>query len=542
VISTLIEIFGDAYPVDGYLAGLEACRGKLFIPRPPAVRAMRARLSVARERLHEIKDRELREAANKLLASAELDFSLPKPDQQVTKCAEGLVYILFKGDHLKAFVATYLRNAARLLEFELRRWRGQPFHAEIRRVCLDAAVSLRESLKVLRRLNPQVTAEIRAVRVLLARYERMFFIEGIDAADFDDLFALFEREGAPAARTEAYETILRDALGYGMTGAEILELALKGLNSELRKARRLARRVAVEQLALPADSSLEDVYAKMCERYELGDAAIVEARRAIQVINRFTDEYLQDIGRGDFIYPEVAPPYLVPLITSGAAIPVDYLTDEPQEKVFLTEDKNRSRLTMMNVLIHEAAHAYHCSVVATTAASPLLKLRSYHSVLLSEAMAFHREIEFSEALKKILKSRRQTPLQRQLLECFGDSPLEQRRAILAFELETHLWRVQRFLRAIFDARLNLGLTSYVDFVKWASERTTFSLERIHQQCFYFLTLPGYAPSYAVCGMVYAEIQAELTAKGVGARSFNTRAARMGLHTWGVCQTKMRKSF
>lgn len=260
----------------------------------------------------------------------------------------------------------------------------------------------------------------------------------------------------------------------------------------------------------------------------------------MKAINAFTAEHLQQLEGEDFILPEAAPDYLVPLITSGAMIILNNLTPKPTRKVYLTEARNNSWLTLMNVLVHEGVHAYHGSINSREATQPLLKIVTYLSIPIIEGIAFDRELEFHTILTEILHTDQPTPVQQEVLNLFGASAPERQRRLTALEMETRIWRVLRLIRAVFDVEVNLGMKTYVDFIKWASERTGLSRKLIHNECFTFLPSPGYAPSYAVCGTVYDEIQAEQLKKGVSTKSFHTQACNMGYWPWSICMDKMRE--
>ena len=125
------------------------------------------------------------------------------------------------------------------------------------------------------------------------------------------------------------------------------------------------------------------------------------------------------------------------------------------------------------------------------------------------------------------------------LDLFGATAAERAQGVTAFELETHIWRVIRYLRAIFDVRVNMGEQSYADFLKWASAETGLSMQFIHSQCFTFFASPGYAPSYTVGCEGYAELRAEKIKEGMSEKDFNTRACEMGFYPWTIAQAKMK---
>ena len=73
--------------------------------------------------------------------------------------------------------------------------------------------------------------------------------------------------------------------------------------------------------------------------------------------------------------------------------------------------------------------------------------------------------------------------------------------MLGAQLETYIWRVIRYIRALCDVRVNGGQQTYTDFISWAADSTGLSEETLHGECFTFLASPGYAPCYAIGGAV-----------------------------------------
>jgi hypothetical protein len=80
----------------------------------------------------------------------------------------------------------------------------------------------------------------------------------------------------------------------------------------------------------------------------------------------------------------------------------------------------------------------------------------------------------------------------------------------------------------------------VDFIKWAAAHTGLSKEFIHNECFTFLSFPGYTPSYSFCGSRYEVLQSQAERRGVSRFTFNTEANRMGLQPWTACVKRMER--
>lgn len=536
----LIDIWAEYDPVDGYAGGLEHCRGALFVPEREAVDKLRARVESARHRLDAINDADLRQVAGKILNCIVTDVRFPGAAEQVTNCAEGLFCILMKGDHGEGFVADFLRNVGRMLAFETRRLEGRALGLETRMSCLNGAAFLQETLASLEKANPGLSPEAGSVRSRLEDFKSLCAAPGIGAGDFEEVFALLKEKSAGPAETEGYSETFRDLYDYGMRPRELRRKAAGLLAEELKLAGPLAARVA-EQLGLPADTRLGNVYEAVSARYNAGDDIIGKARQVMATVNAFTAAHIQTISPASFILPEPAPPQLANLITSGSAIVLNRLGARTDRRIHIETARNNSLLTMLNVLVHEGAHAYHVPDGCESDPSPLLKLTTYLTNPLAEGMAFHRELEFYECAQGLLGKRRLTLVEEEFMSLFGDSHAARERAVRAFGLETRIWRIARFVRAVFDVDVNLGDKDYPGFIDWAQEQTTLSKEFLHQQCISFIGLPGFAPSYAMGGTRYGEIQAGMRARGVSRKTFNTRACCAGFWPLSMFEKKMSEA-
>jgi len=247
----------------------------------------------------------------------------------------------------------------------------------------------------------------------------------------------------------------------------------------------------------------------------------------MEVANRYTAAHILEISPEDRVEIGRTPAYVEPLTTEGFLLSLDYLTPTPRRLCYVTPSKNSSRLTMLNVLVHEYGHGFHESLTGRLAPSPLLKISTPLMAPLTEAIAFHREWEFWEDAATLLNRNELTPEESDYLALFGSDRDSRRQTVRAFELETRFWRIARFLRILGDVEVHLGLRSHVDFVEWAHDKTKLSKEFIHKAAFSFLRTPGYAPCYAIAGMRLRDLQRAALERGISRRAFNTRASRMG---------------
>jgi hypothetical protein len=538
VIDEIIGIWRDVDPVECYAAGIDGCEGKLFIPTNAAKADILRRIENARSRLPEIKNRELRATANKLLSSTSVAIDFESPDEQIVVCFIAIWYAILKGDHRKPFVRALLRLAIKLVIFEHARWRGQKFTGETRKAVVDACSSLEAILITLASKNPDVIDEIQALSFIAAEFRSSFSFPVINPGNLEELFEFFEMNSGPPTANRLYPQIIDHLFDYGVSINDIYTQTQKMLEKELVLAKALVDKLS-KPVGIPPGASLGDAYAILQKHYEIS-YPVAQARKMMAVLNKFIDRNIQDIGVDPDILPEATPSFLKALITSGAAISLNYLDEKPLVQIFVTEEKNTSFLTLLNVIVHEATHAYNPLILASIPTIPtLLKLKSWLSIPLYEATAFHREMELLEAIKGGTGRRRANGTLKELLALFDGPPFPLRHDILAFEMETRVWRIIRSLRTICDVEINTGKRTYVGFVKWASAHTGLSKQLIHNECFTFLAYPGYTPSYSFCGSQYQQLQKDAKGRGVSRFVFNSKANRIGLLAWTLCVARMK---
>lgn len=540
VIEEVEGIWKDYDPVEGYAAGLPDCKGKMFMPTDEAKAEILRRIQNVRPHLTEIKNPELHACAEKLLNSTSVALEFSLPDEQIVACFLALWFPLLKKEQNQDFVSELLEQALEIVALEHLRWRDQQFNGTTRKACVDACASLEAILIVLASENPKLIDLISQLSNSVGNFRSLFSFPVKDPDSFEELFAFFERNAGSATENKLYPQMVKEVFDYGASIKEIYDHSQKMLADELRLTNELVPRLSKE-IGVPPNASLGDAYAAVSKAYEIEGSVLSEARKMMAVLNKFVDKNLQDLGIDPDISAESTPQYLKALITSGTALALNYLTNKPKVHVYVTQEENGSWLTLLNVLVHEATHAYSPLILSgVSSLRTLTKLKSWLVLPFYEATAFHRELELYEAVYAAsqLQGDRSATV-RALLRLFDATKFPLRDDVVAFELETRIWRVIRALRTICDVEINTGQRTYVDFIKWAANRTQLSKQFIHSQCFMFLSYPGYIPSYSFCGSQYQKLQSEAEKKGVTRFVFNSKANRMGLLPWTLCLEKMK---
>jgi hypothetical protein len=222
------------------------------------------------------------------------------------------------------------------------------------------------------------------------------------------------------------------------------------------------------------------------------------------------------------------------MIPSAAMLPFDGLAGKPFNVFFITTDPHVSSSVnvpelIQSILHEEYGHAVNYSNSVTKfAANPTMFeiISSAVSTHISDGISFHRELEFTQLLRRLSKMEKLSHDESELLKILkGNEDMET--MILENEFIMQKWRIMRFLRAIFDVRINMEKESVADFIKWAHKETGLSEKMIFYETWGFLETVGYCPCYSIAGDVIRRLQQKALKKGVDLIEFNTYVASLG---------------
>ncbi len=547
IVTDIVDLWSDLNPAAGYTGGHLATLTTLFQQTGDATHAMQERIRGLEARLPEIGDDDLRTTAAAVLTSLGTQLLMSRPSGAgpsgtgmggVWAAADGVFYIVLKGDHGAPFVPDYLESVRQMVEFETGRWWGQGFDILVRRECLNTAAYLEGTLTALVAVRPDVASQAAAIHSALDGYRQIFFVEGLTSTDFATWWAVLQRWDAASgpARADHYPECLSDYYQLSATPGQIETMARGWLDIDLPVTTSIAEAVAALPFA-DGGGSLQEVWDKVSAHYSVDFSQWME--KLVAACNDFGKEHVISFTDQDQLRFGPTPDYLVNLVTGGEDFAVNYL--DPQaaySQLYLTQSKNTSLLTMINIFVHEASHGFNFVLSARGAPSPLLNLNTSLEVPMTEGMAYYREYQYWEAARGLLYRSQLDPAEEAYLALYGDTPEERAQGVLCSELETYIWRVVRYVRALCDVLVNGGKMTYTDFISWAAATTGLSEETLDGECFTFLAMPGYAPCYAVGGATYGSYQKEALAHGISEIDFNTYASGQGFYAWNVATRLM----
>ncbi len=530
------------HPDSAYIAGVDECAGKFFVPTEGEVRQS---IADARAIARTTQDPRTR----KFLRALEARLVLAEPCRMPESMVGSLFGLMIKEGVREEHVVPTLKAGARALDGERRRLGKRRWATGQRALTQLATSSLEGILGVVAKElgNEEGRHAIDAARAALRRYREAFALEGFrPAGSFAETYAFYREHGCDLGRQKTYGRALRDLWDYAETPAQIEAAGLRMLRAEMPRFRSFvtagARDLGVDATAEALDHALK-------ARKGLSPAKVLPFLEAVRgPMQAVADRHIVRINPHYDVLLVETPSYLADTTPSGAAFELDGLTDHSKE-IFLatTDERSAARPTpgeLLNLLVHEEyGHCVHGSNSAHSfAAKPgLLDVVNSPFECVSEGIAFQRELEFLPLIHGIAEGKvdgREERAFAAALSAWGGLP----EVAPEYEFTTLLWRIVRFLRVIGDARINSGKQDLMAFIEWAHKTTGLDHATVYYQVFpaHQILGAGYATTYAIIGERIREFQEEALRKGASLRDFNAYACSFGWPPKSVFEARLKE--
>lgn len=536
----IFKVWKEALPRTAYTQGLEEYAGKILIPSEEKLKKIKKRIQNLKKKT---KDR----GHVKLLNSIYMEMDFYEPYRVPSDATDGFFYHLAKEginvEHMKS-LASCTCEALRQASVWLgrRRW---PIEVKmITKQKTDGLIGIINTIKSDTE-DRSLKLELENVLREAENYLKAFPVEGIKEGDFTEVFPILQKQGGDVGHKTVYPKILKDQFDYPETAQEIEKKALEWMKIWQPKLVETTSKLA-EKYGIPQD--VQKVGEEITRRRNVPKSQVLQFVKNLRTTAQkvFHKNIVRITPKYDTRVIET-PPYLVNFIPSAAMSPLNMATDKPFNIFFVTTDEKRSPATsvpdVMQLILHEEyGHCVNYSNSSTAfeaKPSPIDILDTYLSYPISDGISFYRELEFVNLLRRLLKRRDLDPDEKKLLEILrGDEDDET--MILENEYVMLQWRMVRFLRAVFDSRVNMGKQTVTDFVKWASNETGISEKKIYDQTFFFLSTVGYAPCYSMAGEALRELQELAVKNGKSAVDFNTYASSLAFPGRTIFEEKLLK--
>ena len=534
----ILEVWKAAYPSAAYTQGFDGYAGKVLVPS-------KKNLANLKRQVRNLRKKTSDKGHLKFLGSFYVDLEFFEPYVVPSAAIGAFFYHLVKeGIHVEHMKSLALLTCEALKQ--ARMWlEKMEWPIEVRIVTTQKINGLIGILNKLKGDAADISLKREIDKVIgeAEEYKESFLVEGVEEGDFTEVFPILQRQGGDIGHKKMYPKILKKQYDYPETAGEIEEKALKWMKIWQPKLVETTRKLAAKYGIAP---NVEKVEEEMNRRRNVPKSQTLDFVKNLRTVAQkvFNKNVVKITPKYDTRIIET-PPFLISFIPSGATSSLNSATDKPFNLFFITTDEKRSPATsvpdLMQLILHEEyGHCVNFSNSATAFGaepSPLNILDTALSLPISDGISFHREYEFVNLLKELVKRRNLDSDEKRMLEILrGDADDET--MVLENEYVMLSWRMVRFLRAVFDVRVNMGKQTIAEFVKWGSKETGISQKKIYDQTFIFLSTVGYAPCYSMAGEALRELQELAKKNGKKVIYFNTYASALGFPGRTIFEQKL----
>ena len=505
----IMDFVKEVSPSGAYLMGFNDHAGKLFIASEANVRA-------ALRKARALRARAKTELQRKVLDGLETAIMFDEP-QPVLDDIVGTIFVhLAKEGINDAHMTSLLDYAMRDVDACKARYSGKDIPVAVKALTLyrlDGVLDILDTVKGESK-SLKVRKYCDALKKKVSDYVKLFELEGWGKGEFPNVERIFRDKGFDLGRQRFYPRALKSGFDYSETPEELEENAIRWIDEELPRFRKVAQTLAKQFKCKPTP---EEVESEIIERNDLDPKKLVALTIGVRkVIRKLVNEDVNRINPKYNTRVIETPSYLTGTMPTGAAQFFDTYTKKPFQVFFQTtdpkRDPDRSVAALINLLVHEEyGHCVHHSNSALEFVGELPTLQVMAATLTSapitEGLSFNRELEFFEVSKGLEAKKRLTPTEREyvkLLDRYGGL----KQVNLELEFMTRRWRITRFLRVVGDVWVNTGKKTLLEFVDWAHRYTGVPRSSVYFQLFpaHEGGFPGYATSYAVVGQEIRDIE------------------------------------
>ena len=520
-----------------YGAGLEEYGDRIWVPSFENVERALFRIKELKARCSR-KDVVQRKFLESVQTTLELDEPGPDVGCIVDYCVTHLVKEGFNLDRFKEL----FEQMYNVVDVSLRKREGRQYTNPVKMLTQYQIIGVNEMINLIdsQSTDAVMKEKVSRLRNKVGEYARRFAVEGFTDGEFLEVMRLMKEKGSALGREKFYPKALKYGFDYKESPGELERKALRWIDQELPAFKRVVTSLSkINGCENNPEALTKALNSKPGVRPEEALQATLKIRRAVR---RFVAEKV--VGMNARYDAEVleTPPYLSPILPTGAAQGFNVFTEHPIQRFYLTTDPKRAPVSgfadLVNLLVHEEyGHCLHYSNTATNYAanaSICESMDSLHGGSISEGLSFQREMEFLEALNDLKNKQRNkrvvllSEAERDYIEMtkeFGG--FEQ--TLLELEFSTYKNRMIRFLRVIGDARINSGKQNLPEFVEWAEKKTGIPRRTVFYQIFpaHEGIFPGYATCYAVIGQDIRAIEKRFIKGAEDMVRFNAYASSMG---------------
>jgi len=536
----IFELLKELSPSAIYIHGIEECAGKFFIPSKKNLTTLRKKLaSILKEAENEIQHALI----NSLIVALEFHEPYMVPSDLTDTFFIHLVKERIVTDHLISLTG----YAEQALDAFLKLLSKKDWPIEIKILTCQKTDGLIGILDTI--MSETEDDKLKHSLINLKRkaqeYRKIYAVEGIEKGDFSEIYPILQKTRGKINHKSIYPKLLKKYWGYPETVTQIETKATKWLREELPILKKVAKKLAK---TYGTKESVEIVDEEMTKRRSVPKQQMLDfVKQTRKISQKVFEKHIVRITPKYETRVIETPSYLVNFFPTGGMMPINGWTDQPFNIFFVTTDPSASPSSsipdIIQLLLHEEyGHAVNFSNSMTRyAAKPTfseLNGSTMFATHISDGISFFREFEFMRMLKELARKKNLDKDEMEFLEILkANSDIET--MLLENEFVTWQWRIMRFLRAIFDVRINMGKQSIADFVEWAHKETGLSKKMVYNQTFLFLSMVGYAPCYSMAGNMIRRLQDLAIKNKMSVIEFNTYASSLGFPIRKIFEEKLK---
>jgi hypothetical protein len=534
------EWYKEVDPSSAYSQGASQCAGKFFIPSKQNLDAAEEKLKGI---IRQVKNKEQKRLFKSHLAGLRFNEPYMVPDGATSAFFTHLVKEGIVIDHLMPLA----KQVEEALDAFMQLLYKKQWTIETKILTCQLSDQLLGILETIisESTDETLTKSLTVLKEKAVEYRRLYNVEGVKQGDFTEVFPTLQKTRGRIKHKTIYPRLLADVWGYPEKPEQIERKAKLWLKKELPNLQKVTRKLAK---AYCVKSDVETVDEALDKRRSIPkEQALKFVKETRDLAQRIFENNIVRITPKYETRVIETPQYLVSMIPSAAMTTFDGFTDKPFNMFFVTTDPRFSPSSSMpdliSSLLHEEyGHAVNFSNSVTRfAAKPTFSelMSPTFATHISDGISFHREYEFVELLKRLANKKTLSKDEEAFLNILkGEN--DTATMLLENEFVMQKWRIMRFLRAIFDIRINMEKQSVADFVEWAHKETGLSEKMIYNQTWIFLKSVGYAPCYSIAGDKIKRLQQRAIKKGMSQIDFNTYVASLGFPAPEIFEQKIQE--
>jgi len=535
----LFELLKELSPSSVYVRGIEECTGKFFIPS-------KKNLTMLRRKLANILKESESEIQRAVIKGLILSLEFHEPYMVPSDLTDTFFVHLVKEGIVTEHIASLANDAEQALDAYLELLSKKDWPIEVKILTsqkTDGLIGILDTI-ISETKDDKLKNALSNLKRKTQEYKKIYAVEGIKKGDFGEVYPILQKTQSKIDHKSIYLKLLKKYWGYPETITQIEAKATRWLQKELPHLKKISKKLAKNYRT---EESVEIIEEEMAKRKSIPKQQVLDfVNQTRKISQRVFEKHIVRITPKYETRVVETPPYLVNFIPTAAMMAIDGWTDKPFNIFFVTTDPSASPSSsipdiIQNLLHEEYGHAVNYSNSMTRYAakptfSELSGLTGF-SAQISDGIAFFREFEFARMLKELAKKKNLDKDETELLKILkAGSDIET--IVLENEFVVWQWRIMRFLRAIFDVRINMGKQSMADFVEWAHKETGLSKKMIYNQTWIFLSMVGYAPCYSMAGNMIQRLQNLAIKNKIPIIDFNTYASSLGFPPRKIFEEKL----